>query len=433
MKLVIAFVEPEVFNIKVLREFISNNEKILMICPYDFIYYIFSLRNKILFKPFNFYSKKTSEYLKRNIFKLKIKIEKPNLFHIIYFFPISFIKSIINITKLVKILRGNRSHLYFKDIDITGYCLESLQRFLGKKFLIMNESNFQNIYLSFLYLLSLEIYLNWFFSSFKKKKIKKVIINHEVYAESGLFAECCQKLNGSEIFLSQVTYTKLLRFSNIRESIYKYIPFAEKNKIHDVKVSWYDKKSINLNKNLKYKKIDPSKVLIVMHAFTDAGAIHSENSLLFQSFYHWVKKTLQIARSKKNQKFIFRIHPGTFNFYPNDKYVISKLFKNLPKNIYIEDPRLVNPNHHFYETLPLIITFKGSIILEMGCSGVNVVSISSPFPGQCTIIPTSIEEYDKILSGKINLNKMYLNKKQIENYEIQRNNLINILNYEKNK
>ena len=90
MKLFIAFSEPEVFNISVLKEFISNNEKILMICSYDLIYYIFLLRNKIFFKPLYFCSKKNGKFLKKNILKLETKIEKPNLFHIFYFLPISF-------------------------------------------------------------------------------------------------------------------------------------------------------------------------------------------------------------------------------------------------------------------------------------------------------------------------------------------------------
>lgn len=430
MKLLIAFSDPEVFNIKVLKKFISSNEKILMICPYDFIYSIFSLRNKLFNKPFDFFSKKTSEYLKKNILDLEIKVEKPNLFHIIYFLPISLIKSLINTTKLTKILRGNRSLLYFKGIDMTEYCLESLQRYFGRKFLIANENNFQNIFLSFVYLVCLEIYLNWFFSNFKKKKIKEVIINHEVYAECALLAECSQKLNGSEIFFSQITYRKLLKFSNIRKSVYNYIPHVEKNKDFENVINWYGNNSIKLNKNLKNKKIDPSKVLIVMHAFSDAGVIHSETSPLFQSFYHWIKKTLEIAKSHKNQQFIFRIHPDTFEFFHNDRIIISKLFKNLSKNIHVEDPRLVNPDHHFVEKLPLIVTFKGSIILEMGCSGVNVVSLSSIFPGQCSIVPSTLEEYENILSGKLNLSKMYLNEKQIENYEIQRNNIIDALNSE---
>ena len=88
---------------------------------------------------------------------------------------------------------------------------------------------------------------------------------------------------------------------------------------------------------------------------------------------------------------------------------------------------MVNHMHHFENEIPIMVTFKGSIILEMGCSGINIVSISSRFPCDCPIIPNSLEDYRKILNGEIELNKIYLNDNQINNYLKQKNKIINAL------
>ena len=54
-------------------------------------------------------------------------------------------KTIKNLFKLIKILKGDKLYLYSNGIDITGYCLDSLQRFFGKKFTIEKENSFSNI------------------------------------------------------------------------------------------------------------------------------------------------------------------------------------------------------------------------------------------------------------------------------------------------
>ena len=78
-----------------------------------------------------------------------------------------------------------------------------MARFLGTKFRIEEENSIQNILVSFMYLLLLEIYTNWFVSRFKNQNIDKVIINHHVYAESGLFGEYTQNFLKLRLFGSK--------------------------------------------------------------------------------------------------------------------------------------------------------------------------------------------------------------------------------------
>ena len=85
MNLLISFATPTLYDFSNLKKLNINKKKLFLICPYDFIYYIFSLKNKILFKPFNFYGKETETYLKKEFTELKIKSLRPNILDIIYY------------------------------------------------------------------------------------------------------------------------------------------------------------------------------------------------------------------------------------------------------------------------------------------------------------------------------------------------------------
>ena len=430
MQLLIAFHKSEIFGSSNLKKLALEESEILVVCPYDFIYYFFSLRNKFLLKPFEFFLKDTANYLKKNISDLKIKVEKPNFFYVVYFFPISLFKTIKNLFKLIKILKGDKSYLYSNNINITGYCLDSLQRFLGKKFNIEKENSFSNIFSAFFYLLFLEIYTNWFIYIFKKKEIKKVIINHEVYAESGLFAEYSQLLHKSKIYLCQKTFRDIVNIVNIRKDIFNYMQNLKSVDKYNSNFFWYTSNSIMQQSNFAKKKIDLNRVLVVMHAFGDANHIHCRPGFepLFQTFYHWVKKTLEIAKSLENQIFTFRSHPSGIGFYRNDKIIISKLFKNLPKNIKFEDSTLIDdPLHHFKEKIPIMITYKGSINLEMGCSGIKVVALDKRIDDQSAIIPNNLSEYQKILAGNLDSNEFYLKTEETFVHKKIKNNLKNFI------
>lgn len=419
MNLLISFATPTLYDFSNLKKLNINKKKLFLICPYDFIYFIFSLKNKILFRPFNFYGKETETYLKKEFTELKIKSLRPNILDIIYFLPISFIKATKNTIKFIKILKGdNKSRIYSHGVEISGYCLDSMARFFGKKFRIEEENGIANIIASFLYLLFLEIYTSWFVSKFEKKKINRVIINHNVYAESGLFAEFSQALFGSEVCLAQRLYKDVIKIANVKKDLNCYIPDLKSSENEDKKFFWYSSNSITQQKDLASKEIDLNRVLVVMHTFADASHIHPEHEPLFISYYQWIKKTLEFARSIKDQNFIFRTHPFGLKFHPKDKFTLMKLFKNLPNNIKLEDSNLVDdPSYHFKKDIPIIVTYKGSIILEMGCSGINVVAMKLRTGNEFSIVPSSLKEYKEILEGKIDPNKFYLKKEQTIEYK----------------
>lgn len=431
MNLLIAFQTPKLYELNHLRKLNLENKKLFLICPYDFIYYFFSLRNKILFKPFFFFRKVTKVYLKKNFSKLEIKSLKPNILDIIYVFIPSFNNAIINAVKLSRILKGNRSRLYSNGIDITGYILDSMARFLGKKFRIEEENSIQNILVSFVYLLLLEIYTNWFVSRFKNQNIDKVIINHNVYAESGLFGEYTQKFFKAKIIMVQNTFRDIIKIDDIKKDLMCYIPDLKSSSKENKDLFWYSKNAIRKQKDLNKKEIDLNRVLVVMHTFADASHIHikTENNPMFTTYYQWIKQTLEFARSLKRQNFIFRSHPYGIKFHPKDKFTLLKLFSNLPRNIKFEDATLVkDPSYHFKKNMPIIVSYKGSINLEMGCSGINIVAMTLRTGNEFSIVPQSLEQYKEILEGKINPKKFYLSENQIDEYKMMETRLKNFIN-----
>lgn len=228
---------------------------LFIICPFDFIHITFALKNKFLFKSQISLEKKTKQYLEKKIPNLKIKSLKPDFFEILYFFPVSLFNATFNLVKLIKLLNGEKSYLSSKNNDITGYCLDSLQRFTGNTFDITKKNSFITITISFVFLLFLEIYLNWFISTFKKKKIKKVIINHQVYAESGLFADFSKLIFNSNVYLNKRRFKVNLKLNDVKDNFLNYIPKLKSKKISNKKFFWYEKNSITQNKNFKKKKL----------------------------------------------------------------------------------------------------------------------------------------------------------------------------------
>ena len=417
MKLLIAFSDPNLFDVNKLNKLSLNDEIFFLICPFDFLNIFSRLKNRVQNRNLILQEEDTIKYLKKNVKNIKINVLKPNIVDVIYFSIFSLFNASKNIINLIKILKGKRSSISSHNIDITGYCLDSLQRYVSK-FRIEKENSILNISVSFLYLFLLELYINWFFSEFKKINIKKVIINHNVYSESGMFAEYSQLLHQSKIIFAHKHFKDILILPNVRKHVFHYIPDMKKKIDLKKNFFWYDKNSIKQHRSLINKNVNLNKVLVVMHAFNDANHIHSEHRPLFQSFYHWIKETLQIAKFLKDQNFIFRIHPSTFKHYPKDEDTIHELFKNLPRNIILEDPRKINnPLHHFREGIPIIITYEGAIILEMGCSGINVVAMSSRTGDDSSIIPSSLSDYKKILAGQLDSKKLYLEIDQILDYK----------------
>ena len=426
MKLIVAFSNPILFDFYKLNKLKFKSQEIFLICPFDFIHILTTFKNKILGKSSISEETQTISHFKKHRPDLKLKTFKPRLIDIIILFPICFVKAIINTIKFKKILGGNKCQLHSNGIEISSYCLDSLQRYTGSTFKIENEDNILNIFGSFKFLLMLEIYINWFISTFKSKDVSSIIINHNVYAESGLIAEYCQSLFRSEVFLVQNVLREIIRLDDVRDHYFKYAANLMNTLEPKKEFSWSDNNSIKGNIDLIGKRIDSTRVLIMMHAFSDANQIYSDKASLFQSYYEWIKKTLEIAKLSENQEYTFRIHPSTFGFYRKDESIINKLFKDLPKNIKLEDPRQIkDQNHHFRDTIPIVVTYKGSIILELGCAGINMISISSHGIDACSIIPKNLSQYKDFLTGNVDMDKMYLNKIQVDEYKRLKNSMAN--------
>ena len=96
-----------------------------------------------------------------------------------------------------------------------------------------------------------------------KKKINKVIINHNVYAESGLFGEFSQTLFGSKVCLVQRMFKDVIKIDNLKKDLFCYIPDFKSSGNEDKNFFWYRKLGPNTNK-YKYKKLS---LLVIFQNF----------------------------------------------------------------------------------------------------------------------------------------------------------------------
>ena len=173
MNLLIAFSSAENFSISNLKKLKIEKNTLFLICPFDFIHITFSLKNKFLFNSQISLEKKTKHYLEKKIPNLKIISLKPDFFKILYFFPISLFNATFNLIKLIKLLSGEKSYLFSKNNDITGYCLDSLQRFTGNTFNITKKNSFKTITISFFFFIVFGNIFKLVYFNFQKEKNKK--------------------------------------------------------------------------------------------------------------------------------------------------------------------------------------------------------------------------------------------------------------------
>ena len=162
--------------------------------------------------------------------------------------------------------------------------------------------------------------------------------------------------------------------------------------------------------------LDPAlKVVFVMlHAFNDHPHAHFAKPMLFQDYYDWFEKTLEMAKSIHSVNWIFKEHPAA-EFYPTKDVSLDAVFG------YVAQPhiRFLNRNADFNSRSLLhiadtIVTCLGTAGLEYSCYGIPcVLAGESPYSGfGFTIEPRDAAEYEEQLRSLHELPR--LNESQIK-------------------
>ena len=353
------------------------------------------------------------KYLKKKPFFSKAILINPKTKH-----KIENIKKAFNCTNDIASLMSKDSFSYkINDVECSAYLLDSLQRFVPL-FKIYNFKSPINFISTWIYIYNVITYLEWLDKFVKKNKIDAVLVNHEVYMESG-FVSCYlkEKFNLDIIHLSARSIDPFIvkpRKKWFKETLEKKLSqsLLSKKIIEHKKNTWRTENALYDIEDCSEKTFDKNFVAIIMHCFGDANNMHFENGVIFSSYFQWIRSTIEIAKSQKNINYIFRAHPDSFHKYAQDIRVFDYFFKNLnEKNISFQKPgsytQLISQ-----KKMPLFVTAKGNFSQELAVAGIKSITIDdTSAPNDCCKKMKSKKEYINWLTGQENLDDLRLSEK----------------------
>lgn len=354
-------------------------------------------------------------YLKKYDYFSKLTLLNPELKH-----SYKNLKKAFLLTKnLSKSIDKDFFKFEINGVDCAGYMIDSLLRFFPnfKIFKIKSPFSFAS---AWLYIYDIITYLEWLENFVKKNKIKSVLINHTVYMESGFISNFLKKKFNIKIFYLSVKnkYPVLISsketwYRNIlKKKLLKIRSSNKKLKFKNKKELWQTKHALAEIEDCSKKTFDKKTIVIVMHCFTDGNGMYSENGVIFNSYFQWIRFTLSIAKKNKDIKYIFRSHPDSFRIYKSDRKILNYLFNGIKeKNIKLETignySQLISKNK-----VPLFISAKGNFSQEIAIAGIKSITLdNSAAPDECCKKITNKKEYIKWVSGKGDYNELRLSKR----------------------
>lgn len=413
-----------VISFSVLSEFpesqmkeIALNSKFMIVSPIEFCskYYNKSHYQIIqqLLMPLKSHEQKelrktTSQQLIFRIKKLcdtNASFHKPSRLSVVKNLPLAVVTAARFLFKAKKIFKYGTGAIYLGRIDCTTYLLDSLLR--RPKYRPDNPECLDNNYRAFKYLYIFLLYFFWLKNFLEKNPPQTVIINHTVYLESGFISAYLSERYGSKIVHISSAQQGVLKLGarekffekEVKESFKQYM-ITKRHVCHEK----YTGKDSSLAVNdFRGFSLNKKRVLVFMHAISDANDIHMRAGELFRTFYEWLNVTLRIARDNPLVIYEFRIHPLTYSLYRWDLDIIYSMFSDVPSNIRLSNPLEVPLTALVTQSdMPVCVTFKGTIALEMACAGVKVVTAGVPYAPVGTFLQArSTLQYESFISGNI--------------------------------
>lgn len=145
--------------------------------------------------------------------------------------------------------------------------------------------------------------------------------------------------------------------------------------------------------------LDSAKKNVFIFAQCMTDGPHACYKLLYQDYFVWLKRTLEIASNVKSVNWIVKFHPDRFRRFGQEKdtELIRKQFEKMD-NIYFfpDDYSLLSAQ----ELADVIITARGKVGEEMSCYGIPIITAGSPCYSVWgyTYTFNTVSEYERCLS-----------------------------------
>lgn len=295
-------------------------------------------------------------------------------------------------------LGGASKEFELAGVESSRYLLDSIQRWIPG-FRIEKRFNLYNAFSLLVYLRRALGVADSVDNLIRVEQPTRVLINHQVYFESGWIARIAEE-RGIPVYFGSQNLSGFLPVSAQKHWAsefgtrrYSGQPTAKLTVRRSA--SWAPVGSIKEIAALRASTIDASRVHVFLHSFTDANHVHRMDSF-FPSFYHWVVWTLAVAEKTPAKTFTFRSHPKSRK-YPADSRILRSLFRHPPGNV-----SLVHGDEEtniFRNGVPMVVTSHGTIALEMACAGVRAITVATPLsaPEGTFLKANSADEYTTYL------------------------------------
>ena len=283
---------------------------------------------------------------------------------------------------------------------------------------------------------SIKLYLFWY-NFLKKNKVEGICACHAVYL-TGIPLRIANSLNINCYSISSmnlglvnvsgaISYFNKINGTDIQFKYYKkfFQNSSNKNKskylikgkkiLQDFtsgkKKYFYLRKPTSINKSLKIKNINKSKIKVVIftHDFIDSPHVYGNH--FFTDFKEWFQFLDQIIK-KTDYDWYIKEHPSSTIQTSEEIYKLKKnnlKLKSIDKNF---------PNNQLNKIgIKFVLTVYGSVASELPIYNINVINASRNNPHfdfNFCINPKNVHDYKKILLNlknykrKIKLNDLYL-------------------------
>lgn len=323
-----------------------------------------------------------------------------------------------NLLAVRSILAGKQAEVIIGGTPATAEIVDSLQRWVAG-FRIERRVHVANQLVAAYYLLRVHQYMAWLRDYLLTQDFEEwlVVTNHQTYVEAGLLLRVIVDAKSAsgvligtsvsqpiELAPDEFYKVTIIRraYSHEPELLHQPIAIAQS----DYENGRGDESALMDLGDLRSKRLVDNRVLVVMHAFTDANRMAGNSGALFPTYFEWIRASLQIAGENPHVTYIFREHPVSRMYYGRDINAIRELFAKAPANVSLDS----NPTRFSFQSsreIPIVVTAQGTVALEMACAGIRSVVVGNPnAPLASFYKATTLSNYSDVLSGYTTINRL---------------------------
>ncbi|HSJ10964.1 MAG TPA: hypothetical protein VK928_13660 [Longimicrobiales bacterium] len=287
----------------------------------------------------------------------------------------------------------------YRDVAVGGYLVDSFLRHRRPVFFFFGP-RLPALAIGVVWLAEYLTHVDAVAALARQYRFRTLLINHAVYAESGLLAHVVKAVLGArvQVFHSMVSPGSLVEMDRLAVCPYaqrtREFLTAEARSADVPQPMWRD-----LPADSAATRDDAGRcIILAMHCLLDANDVHDDGSTVHPSYLEWIRHSIEVLRAAPHVRCILRLHPDRRMYGAAEEAMYRHLFRDLPDNCRVLAPE--DPEGNPCREDAVVVTFRGSIALELACLGKRPVAVGEPnCPAECYTPIRSRREYADFLLG----------------------------------